>query len=568
MRQGLRTDYLPTEQPKESVTFALSGILESEGNILNYQNELGNSLVYEHPDTDKKIIGHCNLTDNRIVLFFKGQTDEIGLLQNNSYTPLVSNINFGFNNRVKTTWKTIRGCEEIVYFIDGENPDRFINVTDLDVHKNDLDDFDTELFSLNPSVQEILIDNIEVLEGGGELEVGSYYIVAELLDDSLNSIAFSQVSNQINITTNEGIGGFNNDATSDGGVEPSSKSIQITLSNIDTSYSFVRIYAITKRTGRGFTNEVYAKNDLLEVTDSSLTYTLNNINDQDTRESLDTIRVDNRFYQTSKEILQVDRRLVRANVTSKSVDYSNFQRTVNQILVKPSIRTINKVELTPDTTTFQPDEIYALGIRFKFKEGNYSPVFHIPGKQATSFDKEQVSPDINDTDLDSFETLPRWKYENTGSLNQMGYYEVSTRYSERVDCNNQPVFGDLAGTPIRHHKMPDIQIFDGDNVNLLGLTFSQIDYPNDDIIDHEIVIVPRGNNKTVVDEGIAVGKGFEDENQQLYGLIDIPEYDHVQGNGVFANPDNEDYEFKVSEDDDTLQIISPTFLTDSNRNYD
>jgi hypothetical protein len=124
------------------------------------------------------------------------------------------------------------------------------------------------------------------------------------------------------------------------------------------------------------------------------------------------------------------------------------------------------------------------------------------------------------------ETIERWKVFNTGHLITgnnygMSYYETETLYPDILDCTGQPVYGDLAGTPIRHHKFPDRRLIELDNsnsFNILGLQFSNVIFPDSDIIGYYIVNVKRDDfNKTVLDTGILFPARNEDDDTNVVG---------------------------------------------------
>ena len=63
--------------------------------------------------------------------------------------------------------------------------------------------------------------------------------------------------------------------------------------------------------------------------------------------------------------------------------------------------------------TYQRDEVYPFGIKFRLKNGKYTDVFHIPGRLATSSDTAPISNnDVFTEENDCVvapDTLPKWK---------------------------------------------------------------------------------------------------------------------------------------------------------------
>jgi len=133
--------------------------------------------------------------------------------------------------------------------------------------------------------------------------------------------------------------------------------------------------------------------------------------------------------------------------------------------------------------TYQRDEVYPFGIKFKLKNGKYTDVFHIPGRLANSTDFDLMDPANKDVfhivnDCIAEEQSLRWQVYNTGSKGLMYSQNPANKQEEQYSCAIVPgeagqfaywestetypcyeeVWGDLAGQPIRHHKFPDSAI--------------------------------------------------------------------------------------------------------------
>jgi len=143
--------------------------------------------------------------------------------------------------------------------------------------------------------------------------------------------------------------------------------------------------------------------------------------------------------------------------------------------------------------TYQRDEVYPFGIKFKLKTGKYTDVFHIPGRVININDKTNPDSDIYELNVDEQDVfsiendclsgevrIPKWKVYNTGkkvsnSNNGVPANDyVETQFSceilpkengefaywqstEKYPCVPE-VWGPLADQPIRFHKFPDSNI--------------------------------------------------------------------------------------------------------------
>jgi hypothetical protein len=173
----------------------------------------------------------------------------------------------------------------------------------------------------------------------------------------------------------------------------------------------------------------------------------------------------------------------------------NFQPIANQIKLKwetvemPSDGKFDysNPEIAYFFRTYQRDEVYPFGIKFKLKNGKYTDVFHIPGRteDINGLDDTTLISDTNkdvfqvdDDCIVSADNLPRWKVYNTaGNVTDVPqfptveYDYIEKQYNckifnykqgdfsywestEKYPCD-ESLWGALADQPIRHHKFPD-----------------------------------------------------------------------------------------------------------------
>lgn len=214
--------------------------------------------------------------------------------------------------------------------------------------------------------------------------------------------------------------------------------------------------------------------------------------------------------------------------------------------------------------TYQRDEVYPFGIKFRLKNGKYTDVFHIPGRVASASDTTTLS---KGSSLDVFtvandctveKDLPTWKVYNTATAgltppkNEPSIQE--TQYSCKITVKDSgefaywestetypcytEVWGALAELPIRFHKFPEnaishihadskdliypigVRILESDFEGYLN-TFTVYDplntYGNNQIpvkeliCGYELVRGNRVNNKSVIAKGLIYDVGtFED----------------------------------------------------------
>jgi len=583
---GLRMDNLPVEQPTDSVRFALNASLEGQDGVMNYQTELGNEPIAQLP-VGYSAIGHINMDDGEVVLFSVSQaSSEIGILKNGLYQTVVNTpcLSFSACNPITGEFRILAGCERHVYFCDGLNADKAINLDKLDLYKNSNGDWDCNLMLLAPDYKLPYVSDIQVNNSGGSLQIGSYSFAIELLDSSLNSIAVGPATNFIPIYEDNTTLSYTEIMGSlpaifpvaEGGSQGSNKSITLSIQNVDASFEFARLIVIAKLSSRGLAEEAYASLDYTTISQESFEITFNGL-DNYVRTDVDKVRVRPIKYHSSEVMAQVDGRLVRANLTEKQKDYSSYQRSVNQIRVN----WISESYLPYDNSqgakspnkyfgghTFIGDEVYALGIVFIHDDGTLSPAFHIPGRAAEPIDL--VGFTVGGTSVPLYEAehlgkqigdvVRKWEIDNTANdVGRLAYYEGRATYPETRDCTGNLIWGNLVGQAIRHHKMPDrkripIQdIVDGEvRLNRLGVEFTQVQYPSSDIVGHFFVsAIRREQDKTVVDTGLAVPGRLEEQGYNF-----SRHWVDVVGGGPTG----------LNLIKDTIGIVSPRFFIEGDFN--
>ena len=271
--------------------------------------------------------------------------------------------------------------------------------------------------------------------------------------------------------------------------------------------------------------------------------------------------------------------------------YYNFQPFVNNVELQwqtvemPSDGKFDysNPEIAYFFRTYQRDEVYPFGLKFKLKNGKYTDVFHIPG---ISIDKvANATETVTDTNKDFFvqdddciidsakycddrpndvkpfrhvtsTSASRWLVYNTATKkgNVPEYVDQEYEYVEKqfnckiynheygdfafwqsTECYpcDEKIWGDLAGQPIRHHKFPDSlvsHIHDGlddtkdfeseSKVYPIGVTFK------------ENVVADLLNEKSLItgDYKYQVYDPIQDKNIPIRDLI--CSFELVRGNRV------------------------------------
>lgn len=570
--KGMNTDVLEKFQPEGTYRFALNAVIETEeGDIQGLSNERGARLC-ANPFPNKKVIGHVLTDTDDIVLFLFDPAStrpehEIGIYNPNSckYTTIGKGecLNFKLENQINAIFRLKNGCTRYVYFTDGVNPYRVVNISDTKdwVNNGNITTCEKIRYTRSYTIPKMEGSKASgyasgVSPNGGSLEYGTYSFAIRLIDyddnptDWLNFSRYYPIgySNTTNLdedkTYNEYVGASNVESEI-GYKNRSTKSISLTLTSLDTRFSKYQIAVVKRLSTSGALSEV----DLLQpkeiknpsnlaLVSDIFTYTGNDadIFSSTTIDELfsENVKLDKVVAHTTS-----DNRLFVGGIKNEVKDYSGFQRHASSIKtewVKRSLSIPTKTSMNSegyqDLSGLQSDEVYSFGIVYIFKDGTESPVFHIPGRPI-NITNSPNNPDISYSgDLDTTIIPPTddnlmdaslnkaWQVYNTYTRNvdnlsgYMGYYESNSSYPTIVTCDDHPdgywgrdFMGNLVTGKIRHHRTPTYSARPIPNIidkYITGVKFSVAqDYPSTDVVGHFYVMGERTEeNRTVVDTGL------------------------------------------------------------------
>lgn len=541
----LNRDSSPIKQPQGTYRFALNTVTDTE-HISSTTNEPGSTYCVELPGNE---VGSINMDRFRKAVFTNDGSISIIDTSDCTIDTRVTSLCFGFDtaNPIRGEFREVKGCEGVIYWYNGVDPDRYFNFDRPDEFKDNAGEWDCNLFKLSPNVKVPQINLRSVNDAGGNLEYGAYAVQVEYLSKNLDILYRSYVSPYVPIydgsfisTYNSITGAINLTESNEsiGGKPATNKSITYTLENVDESFDFVRINVIKYEGGDNVTVTAHRVGNLIPIASESLTFTYTGFNPSSGDEIIDVSEVLNPIvtYDVSTGMEQVQNRLTRVNVIETVRDFSLYQGFVNQINMKwvktefdPADQTTLGNPKNPQTywerIGHMGDEVYGKGIVFVYTDGSESPAFHIPAPAPTDYDLEelQVGVDIAEYEVEhlglvSGDMVPRWKVYNTSDEDgKFGYYETSpeiTYPTTRLCDESDYVFGELAGQPIRHPKFPcraqepvakvtpplEIPL-----ASIFGVEFSNVIYPEDDIVGHYFVTADRDEfNKSVLDAGYLI----------------------------------------------------------------
>lgn len=520
--KGMVKDYNDTFVGEGLWTHARNAVNNShDGQIGVIGNEPSNLHCVTLPYT---MIGCIHLTDDMWAVFTTNDVDsEIGLFDESqcSYTKKVNAkcLNFKRSNLITGTSRRRYDCERLVYWSDGLNPDRFM---DLDnppfkytesisngcVTRNYTTELDCEEIRLASLIKHPCI----ILEKGkasGTLPNGSY------------QVALAYTINKVKVTDYLGL----SEVQSLFSHQNVSSSLEVKITSIDEDFEEFELVILAQINGQTIARRVgYYSTKQGTIYLDALS------NDFETV-PISQIVVRTEPIEKSDAIYTVNNYMLRVGVYSKTK--FNYQPQANSIEARwvaveyPA----NYYVKGGNNTGYMRDEQYAFFIRWVYNTGERSESYHIPGRAPLSTDTVLAGgPDAYEN-IDGIQ-VKRWQTSNTATVEsttpsvladggrvigkgKMGYWESTELYpSNRVD-----IWGNLCGKPIRHHKFPDVTITggnvvnhfanDGNNIVILGVEFLNITKPVDvngnvitSIVGYEVLRASREGHKTVISKGL------------------------------------------------------------------
>jgi hypothetical protein len=481
-RVGLNMDLTVNQIEKGKLTYALNANLENfDASSVNYQNEQGNNFCLDFPD-GYQLIGEHFIQEKNKHIFFLANTltggSEIGYMDNNDcvYHTWINGfcLNFKVEHPIHKAVHKISNCTTEVYWTDGFNPRRFIDLenppfatiftSDTICDQEILPLLDCNKIKVQPnfSIPELTINSIA---NGGDLIAGTYQFAIQYssaLGDAYTS--YYSITNPTPIS--------NTQLTTANFDYAVGKSIIVDISNIDVTgyFEYYNIAVIKTINGASTVNLVGTY--FIDGISNQITYS----GQYKTEISLSTADIFEKYpyYEIAEDLTTVQDVLVWDNLTS--VDRTNYQKIANQIDLfwetyrMPAGETYADSLNATNLRGYLRDEVYAFEIVFILKNGKQTDGFHIPGRVSTLNDLVTINKADNADYIGTGTSAPYWKIYNTASVigdalgpnigNATPYKYGQFSYWESIEeypCNTN-VWGNLAGQPIRHHKFPDVLV--------------------------------------------------------------------------------------------------------------
>lgn len=505
--KGLVKDFDAAYNPEGAWSHARNAVNNSAtGKIGLIGNEPANAFCTKAPYT---VIGAINLTLDKWIIYSTDDTNsEIGYFEEDAcaYTTIVNDPCLGFKktNLISGISKENFDCSWQVYWADGLNPDRTLNVGNYlnapfaqpwpgvpyvcrDTLNGPCENCEP-ILPLQLDCDKLRLSKlmstpcVTVSKGssGGTLQNGSYYAVIAYSVNQQKVTDYFTPSNVQALFEHDNLSG----------------SLLITVTNAETEvfdeFELVIVRTINQQTSAkkiGY----YNTNGVVEI---SLDY----INEALITVPIETIPIRTPEYEKSEAIYRNGAYALRVAPTSK-FDF-NYQPLANQIEAEWVMveQPYNYYAKGGHDTGYMRDEQYAFWIRWVYNTGEKSSSYHIPGRpKQVGLEIDNAGLDLPTPGLGSADNIELAQFNDEGGVYQapklwemintayatftnlptdaapvvsgqvvargkMGYWESTETYpadnhdvwdaSAHTWSNTGNTNHDLCGKPVRHHKMP------------------------------------------------------------------------------------------------------------------
>lgn len=528
--KGMNKDLNASIQPKANWSHARNAYNNSsDGDVGVIGNEPANIECGKIPYT---VIGAIHKIADQWIIFSTDDIDsEIGLFDDSKceYKTLVNDTCLNFSRKYLITGASKENfdCTWQVYFDDGNNPSRSLNIDDIPYEQiivsapgadciiyEDGPNLNCEKIRLAPILDTPCVE-LKKAQDGGQLRNGSYRAYIAYVENE------QKVTDYIGISNIQGL--FEHNVN--GG------SLDVIVSNLDKDYEFYELVILSDNQG-----QKVAKRIGIYSTEQSI-ISIDFIDNSLPAVGLELLFLRSPAYEKSESMYVVNDYLIRQGPTEQ-FDF-NYQPLANKIKANWVVTEYSSEYYYNggNKVGFLRDEQYAFFIRWIYNTGEKSSSYHIPGRapkfngfnQFGSFPIDETQLNVGDNSIGDedmnfqvFNTATVLEQnineptEDGGlilSRGEMGYWQSTEKYP----ATKPEIWEDLCGKYIRHHKMPTEELNSslslssefGSKIRILGVEFSEIKRPlfNDgtpipNIVGYEILRGSREGNKSILAKGV------------------------------------------------------------------
>lgn len=382
---GMNTDVPDYMLPNDQYSYALNAIDESrEGRMQGLVNEEANELAASFGG---KIVGKTHIDERNQTLFFVyNGASELWLFNHsdNSTQFVCSDQEFGCNwgfdkcEYIYGEFKYFNNCYEMHVYWSSACIYHVVNIDEMldpprkaAIQANeDCDYFDVFRCICGPKLSAITAEN-----SGTSLEGGSYAFSVQLEDNDGNTTNWFDISHEAKLPSPDNIAG-----------QVGGGSIRLVIDNLDKKYDKVNIAVIRTVAGATVIEKVASRS----YSDNGVTFEYYGQRGELLDAAVLTTKA--KAFLRGQDLIQHNGRMFYYAI--KNERNLNYQQYANQIQTEWVEWEVTAEQMRKyNYPSMMRGEVYALGIVWKFCDGTYSPVFHIPASGAAA---NQNSAPTND----------------------------------------------------------------------------------------------------------------------------------------------------------------------------
>jgi hypothetical protein len=441
--KGLNTDTRPLEQPEGTYPFGKNGVqFDLKGASINEEGfkRLGTTAPYTINgiiETDSKPIVFSTDDTNSAIGYFNPVTELYEPIFNDS--GLTYKLGFKKDKYVIGQAQRNYKGQIVCAFTDKVTFPKYMNCDNLVVQR--LEDWNLFPFYKAPTIK-------TTIDIGGRLFPGTYYVSTKYQRNDGTTSPYSPVSlgKTVASTTVDGI---------------TDKSLTVTITNADPTYDFIIVVIISRI--KGVTNAVELDPIPVNANGSTVVvYTGDNLSQA---VSLEEILVPPAIYTKVGTMGQLNDALYIADL-EKQPDINDMQPYANMCKVEFESQLLNAISppqehLDGEIKGFMHDEVYAVYIRYRLKQGGVSKCFTIPGNvKLPAHDAISNEANIGGFVGKVFQVEDTILNVNPATFSgDTGIWEnVGEHYPDTPDFDSSALGGlNNRNQLVRHHKMPSMR---------------------------------------------------------------------------------------------------------------
>jgi hypothetical protein len=503
---GLIRDRNPIDIPPGSWADARNIILSKGDTISNEEgvNRYGDDLT-GYPE-ELHPIGKLLLEQKKYIFSVNTAINksEIGYIDDNgNYFPVIRTSLFNFDEDfpIQAEGQINYIGDEVIAWIDFVNPPRVLNLTNLPFElDSDLELVDPSLINATLMFQEsrsAVISVTSLNDTGGSILSGSVQFAISYSNEGLSRTDMFNLTRPVPVSPLP----LSRYMAFEGAEHstPTSKSISINVTQLDTRFDNVHIHVLRRNGGELTLEEV----SVLPIPDNGIVNYTYTGSESATDITLEELLVDRFRYSNAKAITQVNDRIYLGNLETKSsVNFLEhflklkINHTPALVTGDNSLAAVTRAEvrdgyIVHTFPTFMPGEVYAIYASARLKDGTLTPAYHIPGREKAlipdpndpainwqTYEDGEIDPDNGYTIKNTFGVgINIWgSHEQDYNAGARKYYQTrptannpnaSTNmgYWENFNEIYPEGYGVLTGTPVRHHRFPESNQINGTNRN-------------------------------------------------------------------------------------------------------